>query len=89
MESLGNSTCGVLRVRRQKLPNLLLFLGMYKNRDGYYGWYGLGGSVFQWHPELRIGFAFVPTCLHYLDLSNCRGAEIQQIVKECCKNSKA
>ncbi len=20
-------------------------------RKGYYGWYGLGGSVFQWHPE--------------------------------------
>ena len=26
-------------------------------RDGYYGWFGYGGSVFQWHPDLRIGFA--------------------------------
>ncbi len=23
-------------------------------RQGYYGWYGLGGSVFQWHPEYRF-----------------------------------
>jgi len=63
--------------------------GMYKNRDGYYGWFGFGGSVFQWHSELRIGFAFVPTCLQTLDLTNARGAALQQIVKECCKNSKA
>jgi hypothetical protein len=63
--------------------------GMYKNRDGYYGWFGFGGSVFQWHPELRIGFAFVPTCLQTLDLTNARGAALQQVVKECCKNLKA
>ena len=23
------------------------------------GWHGFGGSVFQWHPELKIGFAFL------------------------------
>ena len=63
--------------------------GMYKNRDGYYGWFGFGGSVFQWHPEMRIGFAFVPTCLQTLDLTNARGAALQQVVKECCKNLKA
>ena len=21
-----------------------------KNREGYYGWFGLGGSLMQWHP---------------------------------------
>ena len=26
-----------------------------KNREGYYGWFGLGGSLMQWHPgKLRI-----------------------------------
>ena len=30
-----------------------------KNREGYYGWFGYGGSIMQWHPELKIGFAFV------------------------------
>ena len=25
-------------------------------RDGYWGWHGYGGSVFQWDPELRIGW---------------------------------
>ena len=24
-------------------------------RSGYVGWMGFGGSVFQWHPELKIG----------------------------------
>ena len=32
-------------------------------RNGYYGWYGLGGSVFQWNPRLKIGFAYVPTLM--------------------------
>ena len=30
-----------------------------KNREGYFGWFGYGGSIMQWHPELKIGFAFV------------------------------
>ena len=31
---------------------------------------GLGGSIFHWHPELDIGFSFVPTSLHVLDFLN-------------------
>ena len=34
-----------------------------KLRDGYFGWYGLGGSAFQWHPQLAIGFAYTCTLL--------------------------
>lgn len=56
-----------------------------KNREGYYGWMGFGGSIFQWHPQLRIGFAFVPTLLHKLDMVNTRGAVLQQIVKDCAQ----
>ena len=44
---------------------------------------GLGGSVFQWNPEKQIGFAFVPTRLHMLDLVNERGKLLQQAVLEC------
>jgi hypothetical protein len=39
---------------------------------------GLGGSIFQWHPEKKIGFAFVPTSLHALDIVNERGNIYQQ-----------
>lgn len=46
-------------------------------REGFYGWMGLGGSVFQWHPEYQIGFAFVPTSLHVLDVVNERGKDFQ------------
>jgi len=42
-------------------------------RDGYFGWMGLGGSIFQWHPAWRIGFAYVPTSLHVPDFVDERG----------------
>lgn len=58
------------------------------NRNGFYGWHGYGGSVMQWEPELQIGFAFVPTKLHWYDLFNMRGAALQNAVKECVKAKK-
>jgi hypothetical protein len=52
-------------------------------REGFYGWMGLGGSIFQWHPQLEIGFAFVPTSLHVLDFLNERGKRYQAEVLIC------
>tara|TARA_B100000029_G_scaffold387413_2_gene383420 strand:- start:529 stop:936 length:408 start_codon:yes stop_codon:yes gene_type:complete len=46
-------------------------------REGFCGWMGLGGSLFQWHPEKKVGFAFVPTTLHTLDFINERGKVFQ------------
>ena len=57
-----------------------------KNREGYYGWFGYGGSIMQWHPELKIGFAFIPTFLNITERFNNRGAVLQQIVKDCAQN---
>ncbi len=48
-----------------------------KGREGFYGWMGLGGSIFQWNPEYEIGFAFVPTALHVIDVFNERGKVYQ------------
>ena len=66
--------------------------GINNGREGFYGWFGLGGSIFQWHPEYQIGFAFVPTSLHVLDLVNERGkafqAEVLRIVEEA-RNEQA
>ena len=58
-------------------------LAFVKNREGFFGWLGMGGSIFQWHPELKIGFAFVPTKLLVLDLTSSRGGALQGIVKKC------
>ncbi len=58
-------------------------------REGFYGWMGLGGSIFQWHPELDIGFAFVPTSLHVLDLLNERGKVYQAEVLNCIEKMNA
>lgn len=54
-----------------------------ENRAGYYGWFGFGGSVFQWYPDYKIGFAYVPTLLAWEDMTNARGALLQKIVVEC------
>ena len=43
----------------------------------------MGGSIFQWHPEKDIGFAFVPTALHTLDFFNERGKRYQAEVLKC------
>lgn len=58
-------------------------------REGFYGWMGLGGSIFQWHPEQEIGFAFVPTSLHMLDFLNERGKLYQAEVLRCVKQGVA
>jgi CubicO group peptidase (beta-lactamase class C family) len=52
-------------------------------REGFYGWMGLGGSLFQWHPQYKIGFGYVPTSLNVLDLVNERGKVYQTEVLRC------
>ena len=37
-------------------------------RTGWYGWLGHGGSVFQWHPDLKIGFGYTCTYLYGVSL---------------------
>ena len=55
-------------------------------RDGYYGWAGFGGSVFQWNLEHKIGFAYTCTLLHWEDLVNEKGKRLQEEVIKCVKN---
>lgn len=52
-------------------------------REGFYGWMGLCGSLFQWHPEHKIGFGYVPTSLNVVDLFNERGKTYQAEVLRC------
>jgi CubicO group peptidase (beta-lactamase class C family) len=52
-------------------------------REGFYGWMGFGGSLFQWHPHYKIGFGYVPTSLNVLDLVNERGKAYQAEVVSC------
>ncbi|MFT4798701.1 MAG: CubicO group peptidase (beta-lactamase class C family), partial [Candidatus Azotimanducaceae bacterium] len=52
-------------------------------REGYFGWMGLGGSIFQWQPEHQIGFGYVPTSLNVLDLFNERGKSYQAVALRC------
>lgn len=54
-----------------------------EGREGFYGWMGLGGSIFQWHPQQQIGFGFVVTELHVLDFLNERGKCYQAEMLRC------
>lgn len=58
-------------------------------RDGFYGWMGFGGSVFQWNPELNIGFSYVPTLLNWVDLVNNKARLLQGEVIKCVKREIA
>lgn len=58
-------------------------------REGFYGWTGFGGALFQWHPEREIGFAFVPTLLHTVDVLNERGKVYQAEVLRCVERLSA
>ena len=58
---------------------------MNEGREGFYGWSGFGGSIFQWHPELQISFAYVPYEANFADLSNTRGKTLQVAVVNCIK----
>ena len=62
---------------------------MYENRDGWYGWLGVGGSIMQWHPELKIGFGYVPSSLLYLDFANVKGAILQKLVVDIVRGQKS
>ena len=57
--------------------------GLNTGREGFYGWMGLGGSIFQWRPDKKIGFAYVPTSLNVLDIVNERGKAYQAEVLRC------
>ena len=47
-----------------------------------------GGSVMQWHPDLKIGFGYVPTLLHWYDVQGKRGAELQKLAVECAAKNQ-
>lgn len=44
---------------------------------------GYGGSIFQWNPELNIGFAYVPLDCIFGDYVNYKGSFLQQVASDC------
>ena len=62
-----------------------------QGRDGFVGWMGLGGSVFQWHPDLQLSFAYIPTLLDWTDLRNGKALKLQRTVVQCAgrKNKRS
>jgi CubicO group peptidase (beta-lactamase class C family) len=63
--------------------------GLNTGREGFYGWLGLGGSIFQWHPQSRIGFGYVPTSLNVFDFLNERGKSYQAEVLRCVERIRS
>ena len=57
----------------------------YPNRQGFYGWMGVGGSHFLWNPELKIGFAYIPANICALDMTYGRAGRLMKIVADIVK----
>jgi CubicO group peptidase (beta-lactamase class C family) len=74
---------GVALFHETNEKSTLLDRGLNVGREGFYGWMGLGGSIFQWYPQYKIGFGYVPTQLNILDLVNERGKAYQAEVVRC------
>lgn len=55
------------------------------HRQGYFGTFGYGGAVFNWHPELQIGFAYIPCDLFLCDFFDLKGSLIQKAVVDICR----
>ena len=43
---------------------------------------------FQWHPELNIGFGYVPNNLRWWEFPNIVGGRLQTVAIECVKELK-
>jgi CubicO group peptidase (beta-lactamase class C family) len=80
---------GVDKFTRYERGGTEIERAMNEGREGFYGWMGFGGSILQWHPGLDIGFAFVPTSLHVLDLFNERGKVYQAEILKCTANLRS
>lgn len=76
---------GVNEFRETNARSSAMECALNVGREGFYGWMGLGGSIFQWHPGHEIGFGFVPTALHLLDILNERGKVYQGEVLRCVR----
>lgn len=57
-------------------------------RAGFVGWLGMGGAVMQWHPELRVGFAFTTDLLAWHDARNSSAARLQEQVARCARRKE-
>eukprot|EP00095_Tigriopus_kingsejongensis_P008027 maker-scaffold630_size122347-snap-gene-0.10 protein:Tk08027 transcript:maker-scaffold630_size122347-snap-gene-0.10-mRNA-1 annotation:"esterase" len=87
----GSKTCftqgGVNHYRKDEDEPGAKAMGMIPRED-YFGWMGLGGSVFQYQPQLNIGFGYVPTLLHWEDFGCGRAARMQAMAVEIAKALK-
>jgi len=78
----GGVNLGVTQVPPDPRSGLRPHLGV----EGFYGWHGMGGSLFQWHPRKQIGFAYVPTFLNFVDFENNLAVYLQEEVVNCVNN---
>lgn len=55
-----------------------------ENRKDFIGWFGIGGSVCQWHNELKIGFGYTNTLIS-VQLGNENGSLLQKEIVTCVR----
>ena len=63
-EPLNAKDSYVSQLEGKKVCNTLTKGGVGVFDEGFYGWFGKGGSYFVWNPELKISFAYIPLNNH-------------------------
>lgn len=81
-----NKTKKFRKARNQELTVFDKHLSEY--RHGWFGWIGYGGAVFQWNPQHKVGFSYVPTDLLIFDIMATRAAKLQQLTIDILTKGK-
>jgi len=82
----GGAFCfGLEKLKQKGIPITLPIEMFSKDREGWYGWVGFGGSVTMWHLEHKIGFSYTPAEHVMTDNACHRGKHLQKVLVECIK----
>jgi len=65
-------------------PTIFTDGGVADTGDGFFGWAGFGGSIFQWNHDLEISFSYVPADMLPLGVNE-RGTYLREIVTDCVR----
>ena len=58
---------------------------MNKQNEGFYGWWGAGGSSFLWSPELKMSYAYLPSDSMFHPNMVFKSQKYQAVAAECAR----
>ena len=56
-----------------------------ENNEGWYGWFGLGGSAMKYHPDSKISIGYTCSRMIWMDFTNVKVTDFQKIAADITK----